>query len=218
MNLHELTQIVSLGETAFIEFKRKAPQPERIAKEVLAFANTKGGRLLLGVDDDGTIVGVRDAEEEEFSLRNALSTHTDPPVTFSVDRIPITDKRDVIMVSVPESDRKPHYLRSGDNDRKRSVYVRVEASSIEASREAVRLMRLEKKPDNVLFELGEKELLLLRYLDEYGRITVEQFATLAHTRRDRASQTMVILARAGIIRLHTDPRGDYFTLAYDISA
>ena len=55
MTLQELNQLASLGEGPSLEFKRKVPRPERIAKEVIAFANTRGGRLLLGVDDDGTI-------------------------------------------------------------------------------------------------------------------------------------------------------------------
>ena len=67
MTLEEIKRLVARGEGRHLEFKRRVPEPERVAKEVVAFANSGGGRLLLGVDDDGTIVGVRDSEEEEFS-------------------------------------------------------------------------------------------------------------------------------------------------------
>ncbi len=217
MNLQELSQLVSLGEGPSLEFKRKVPKPERIAKEVIAFANTRGGRLLLGVDDDGAITGVRDAEEEEFALHQALNTHCDPPVEFETERVQVTPKRDVILVSVPESAGKPHFLITGENGSKPAAYVRVDDMSVEASRESVRIMREEKKNTDVLFEFGEKEQVLMRYLDSYGRITVEQFATLVNISKRSASQTLVILVRANILRLHSDARQDYFTLAYDVS-
>lgn len=214
MNLQELTQLVSLGEGKFIEFKRQVPKPERIAKEIIAIANTNGGRLLLGVGDDGTIVGVRDAEEEEYALRQALNEHCDPPVEFTTVRIPVTTKREVILVNVPESQKKPHFLVNGATNGRRSAYVRVDDKSVEASKEAVRLMRAEHLSEGVVFEFGEKEQMLMRYLDHYGRISVAQFAGLANVPIRIASQTLVLLTRANVLRLHTGLKEDYFTLAY----
>lgn len=211
MYLQELTRLAAGGEGAYVEFKRKVPRGERIAKEVIAFANTSGGRLLLGVGDDGSVVGVRDAEEEEFALRRALATHCDPPVEYTTERVPVTGRRDAIVVTVPESGDKPHFLVS-DGATPRQAYVRVADMSVEASREAVRLMRSRRRPDDVLFEFGEKEQMLMRYLEHYGRITVDQFAQVAGIPRRRASQTLVLLTRANVLQLHPDPRRDFFTL------
>ncbi len=211
MNLQELTRLVSLGEGPHLEFKRRVPRSERIVKEIVAFANTQGGRLLLGVDDDGTILGVRDAAEEEFALKQALDEHCDPMVPHRSQRIAITKKRDVILLHVPESADKPHAVVNPDGTR--AVYQRIGENSVEASREARRLMRYENDSHGVLIEFGEKEQILLRYLDNYGRITVGQFANLANIPRRRASQTLVLLARANVLLLHPDQRQDYFTLA-----
>lgn len=213
MTLRELTQLAAPGEGSYLEFKRKVPRPERIVKEIVALANTHGGRLLLGVDDDGSLVGVRDAEEEEFALHYALHHLCDPPVTIHTERVPISKKRDVIVVSVPESTTKPHFVRGEDNGG-RTAYVRVEDMSVEASREAVRLMQAAGQPTDVQFTFGEKEQLLMRYLDTYGRITVDQFATLAGIPRRRASQTLVLMAKANVLQFHTDAGDDYFTVAY----
>lgn len=215
MTLQELTQLVSLGEGANLEFKRKVPRPERIAKELIAFANTRGGRLLLGVDDDGTIVGLRDAEEEEFALRRAMNGHAAPLVDFSVERVPVAKRRDVVVVHVPASSRRPHFLRFNGNGTGRSAYVRVSDKSVEASREALRLMSEEKGGSSVTFEFGDKELMLMRYLDDYGKITVKQFARIANISKGHASKTLVLLTRANVLRLHADHRHDYFTLAYE---
>ena len=213
MNLRELSQLVTLGEGQHLEFKKRVPGPERIAKEVIAFANTGGGRLLLGIDDDGTVAGVKDAAEEEYALQQALLAHSHPPVLIQSERIPITKKRDVIIVRVPASDHKPHFLVDPQNG-ERTAYVRVEDMSVEASREAVHLMRARREEVDVLFEFGEKEQILMRYLDSYGRISVARYATLAGISPQEASNTLVVLAEANILQLHSDPKEDYFTLAY----
>jgi predicted HTH transcriptional regulator len=212
MTQRELSQLVATGESRYLEFKRRVPRPGRIAKEVIALANTHGGRLLLGVNDDGSIVGVRDAAEEEFALRRALQERCEPMVEVITERVPVTDKRDVIVVRVPESSHKPHFLRNGA--RRHKAYVRVEDKSVEASREAVRLMRSERNPTDVTFEFGEKEQTLMRYLDSYGRITVEQFATLVDIPFKQASHTLVLLAKANVLQLHRNDPDDYFTVAY----
>lgn len=218
MDLRDLQRYVSFGEGTFIEFKRRVPSPVRIAKEVIALANGRGGKLFLGVDDDGSILGVRDAEEERFALRQALDAHCDPPVPFDVLAVPISRKREVLVVDVPESVEKPHYLIGSVNGsgQRRTAYVRVDDQSIEASREAVRLMKHERDPQDVQFEFGEKERTLMRYLDRYERITVEEFARLAGIPRRRASQTLVLLAKANLLRLHPDEKADFFTLGYGV--
>ncbi len=212
MKPDELARLVLMGEGSTLEFKTKVPKPARIAKEVIAFANTGGGRLLLGVDDDGGIKGVRDAEEEEYALTEALSMHCDPPVNISTERIPISNKRNVILVRVPASNEKPHRLVNDGGEG--TVYIRVDDMSVEASREHIRLMKTRNKSDNVVFEFGEKEKVLMRYLENYGRITVAQFARLADIPKRRASHTLVLLAKANVLQLHPDSKTDYFTLAY----
>jgi DNA-binding IscR family transcriptional regulator len=66
----------------------------------------------------------------------------------------------------------------------------------------------------VTFEFGDTESLLMRYLDDYGRITVPQLAQLADISPERASQTLLRLTRADLLYLHPDEDGDYFTLNY----
>ena len=94
--------------------------------------------------------------------------------------------------------------------------VPVVASSLDASREAVRLMKHERAPTDVRFEFGEKERALMRYLDRHEQITVETFARLVDIPRRRASQTLVLLAKANLLRFYPDERADYFTLGYEV--
>jgi len=215
MTLRELKQLVSLGEGISLEFKRRVPRDERIAKEVIALANTQGGRILVGVDDDGEITGLDDASEQEFLLRRAIERRTQPVVDIRTERIVVAPRRDVILVTVPESDQKPHQL-VGDDDPSGdgTAYVRVEDMSVEASEESVEMMESANSVNGVTFEFGEAESLLMRYLDDYGRITVGEYAKLADISTERASATLVRLSKANLLRLHADRKEDYFTLAY----
>lgn len=213
MTLQELRQLAALGEGSSLEFKRRVPRPERIAKELIALANTDGGRLLLGVDDDGTLTGVDDAAEEEFMLRHAVKNHCWPEVEYQTERVVIAPRRDVIVVNVPESPDKPHKLIADGTEG--AAYVRVEEMSVEASPESVELMRNGDGADEgVTVQFGEKESLLMRYLNDYGRITVAQFAQLANIPTARASDTLISMTKANVLRLHADRKEDYFTLAY----
>jgi len=213
MTLRELEQLVSLGEGISLEFKRRVPRPERIAKEIVALANTNGGRIVLGVGDDGSIEGFENVSEQQFLLRQATNAHCDPPVEYETERVVVADRRDVIVVNVPESARKPHLLVA-DEDKQSPVYVRVEDRSVEASEETATRLRNQDTDEGVTFEFGETESLLMRYLDDYGRITVPQLAQLADISPERASQTLLRLTRADLLHLHSAEDGDYFTLNY----
>ena len=217
MSLLDVQRLAGIGEGQFIEFKRRVPEGRRLAKEIVAFANSSGGHLLLGVNDAGEVVGVRDAHEEMYALNEALSAHCYPAVQCSVERVRVSRRREVLVVRVPESDGKPHFVLQPDEPLRRTAYVRVRDMSIEASREAVRLMKSGTSSDT-RFEFGDKELLLMRYLDEYQRITVTQFAQIADIPAKQASHTLVLLARAEVLKLHVDPEGDYFTLARNRAA
>jgi predicted HTH transcriptional regulator len=216
MTRRELEQLVDLGEGISLEFKRRVPQPERIAKEIVALTNTHGGRIVLGVDDDGTILGIDHASEEEFLLRQAVEAHCRPVVEYETERVVVEPRRDVLVVTIPESSTKPHrvVLDAEDPDDEGAPYVRVEAMSIEASPETVQELREQENTSGVTFEFGETESLLMRYLDDYGRISVSQLAQLADIPRERASQTLLRLTKADLLHLHPNEDGDFFTLNY----
>ncbi len=216
MNRRELEQLVDLGEGIHMEFKRRVPQPERIAKEIVALANTHGGRIVLGVDDDGTIFGIDHASEEEFLLRQAVDAHCRPIVEYQTERVVVEPRCDVLVVTIEESQNKPHRVVADDQASAKdgTAYVRVEAKSVEASEETIREMEAQEDRNGVTFKFGETESLLMRYLDDYGRISVSQLSQLADIPPERASQTLLRLTKADLLHLHPDEDGDYFTLNY----
>lgn len=217
MTLSELKRLTEIGEGLHLEFKLRLPRAEKIVREVVGFANTRGGKVLVGVDDDGAIKGVKDVQEELFVLDTTLASYCHPTPAYSVERVPVTRKREVIVIDVPPSPDKPHFLVLEQNgNRQRTAFIRIRDQVIEASREMVRLMKLDDDTKDVKFEYGKKEHTLMNYLDRFERITVAQFARVANIPKRRAAQTLVLLTRANVLRIHPDEKQDYFTLAYDL--
>jgi predicted HTH transcriptional regulator len=208
MTLNELQKLVSLGEGLHLEFKQRIPEPQRIAKEVIALANTAGGKVVVGVSDDGKIMGVKDADEELFAFEEALQHFCTPAINLKFEVLPLSARRDVLIIHVPNSKDKPHFLI--ESDQKQVAYLRVEDKSIEASREARRLMRFEQNESDVWFEFGEKERVLMEYLERYEKITIEQFSRIAHIPKRSAAQTLYLLCKAKILHLYPQEQEDLY--------
>ncbi len=154
------------------------------------------------MEDDGSVVGVKDAEEEEYALREALTGYCRPVLTWRSERVEITKKRDVIVVAVPRSKARPHYLVDSANGEQRTAYVRVHDRSMEASPAALDLMISADEQKDVQFEFGDVELALMRYLEQYGRMTVPAFARFVDIPEISARDILVVLTRAKVLVHH----------------
>ena len=214
MNYRDVDHLIEEGEGFEIEFKRKVSTPEKIARAMIAFANTRGGHLLFGVDDDGSIVGVESEKSEVDLIQQAGTEYCDPPIEPIIDIVPY-DNTDVIVAYVPESEVKPHLYTGVGNGQpgETRVFIRVNDKTVMASKEVVRILR-DERPDAPPY--GENEKRLFRYLDEHERITVKEFSRLVNIAERRAAQILVKLVRAGVIRIHTLEKTEYFTLAFDV--
>ena len=217
MTSNDVKRLAAMGEGRTLEFKNRVPRPERIAREVIALANTDGGTVLVGVDDDGTVLGVKDAQEEFFALQTALADRILPPVDLRFEPVRISRTREVLVVHVPASGDRPHVLkpdrRPDGTLPKQRAFVRVADQSVEASREAVALMKAEGRGDAVTFTFGDAERRLLEYLDRHEQITVREYARMTTMPPWKASKALVMLARAGIVALQPRQGGeDVFTV------
>lgn len=203
---HDLRILIERGENVHVEFKKTVPSPEKIAREMSALANTQGGLILVGVADNGTIVGIRDFYEEEHWIREAAGRLCRPRIEVHPELIHLQD-RDVLLVRVEEAATKPVYVRRKG---RRTAYVRLEDESVTASLDAIRLMRNATSESPLSFEYGEKEQFLFRYLHEYGEITVKSYADLAAIPIRQASSTLVALVNAGVLAMFNRDREEVF--------
>jgi predicted HTH transcriptional regulator len=212
MSPADLERLVRIGEGYHLEFKQRVSSPVRVAREAIALANTSGGTILVGIDDDGSIIGVKDVEEELFDVRKAFSEYCDPPIQLSFEIVPVSKNRDVIAIRVERSGTRPHALWNPEAQSRGEVLVRVNEHTITSSPERIQLMRHDSTDDGVKFEFGDKELFLLRYLETYDSIGVDDYAKMARISRAIASSTLVNLTLARVVELVPSEKGDRFVL------
>lgn len=208
--LKQLRNLVSKGEGFHLEFKRKAAYPDKIVRELIAFANSGGGILLLGIGDDGTIPGLKHPEDESHVVRDALKKCR-PPLPVAETFIPIGRNRSVIQYEITESKRKPHYFITADQ--LKESYVRVDDKSIRASREMREIAKRSQRQKDIRFHYGEHEHMLMRYLDQHHTITLKQFTELSGLKRFIASRKLILLVLADVLRITPHEKGDIFSLA-----
>jgi predicted HTH transcriptional regulator len=206
---HQLRHLVAEGEGPTLEFKRKAAFPEKIVREMIAFANTKGGILLIGVGDDGTLPGLKHPADELHVMEAALKK-VRPSLQYHVTLIPVNDSRTIIQYEIPESKRKPHYLLS--SNRLKESFVRVEDKSIKASRELREIVKRRQRMKDIRFHYGEHEKFLMQYLDAKESITVKEFASLCGLGRLYASRKLILLVLANVLKIVPHEKGDLYSV------
>ncbi|WKN33385.1 ATP-binding protein [Porifericola rhodea] len=227
MSMQEIQRLVNSGEGEHIEFKRKVAHPEKILKEIVAFANTKGGHLLIGVDDNGNIPGIKFADEEIFVLEKAIQQWCRPKMEYDIEVVKINGHKSVVHYKIKESERKPHYVlnegykkqaappkKKQVRQHKGKAYVRYEDKSLQASSEVWKILKRARKPRDMQFTFGEKEKLLMEYLEQHSQITLSEFTKLARLPRFRASQTLVLLVLANVLKIIPKEKEDIFMLKF----
>lgn len=128
----ELLEIIANGENSGVEFKRDDLRPEQLAKEIVALANFQGGRLLLGVEDDGTISGIQREDLETWVMDTVFGRYVHPLILPFYEEVVMDDGTRVAVVSLTQGTAKPYVLR---NNNREEIYVRVGSTSRLATRE-----------------------------------------------------------------------------------
>ncbi len=216
MKRRELLDMIEEGENLYCEFKRKFSSPQKIAKEMMAFANTKGGYILFGIDDDKEIVGVESEKSEAELIKDTAKNYCEPPIEFVLDYIEYKGK-EIVVAEIPESGEKPHRLQDYQNKfdiTKAIVMIRVQDKSIRASKEMVRIMKADA--DNLTltkYSIGANEKRVFDYLDENETISVKRLSELVNVSERKASRTLVKLVRAKLLAIHTKDNGEEFFTA-----
>ena len=178
---------------------------------MIAFANARGGTVLIGVDDNGAIPGLKHPEDESHVIQESLK-HCRPALRVKELLIPVGHARSVIRYDIPESNRKPHFRITESNVKE--SFIRVADQSIRASREILEIIKRANRKKNIKFHYGEHERLLIRYLDEHPFITLDKFMELSQLKRSIASGKLVLLVLANVLKIIPHEKSDRFTLAF----
>lgn len=191
--------LIEQGEHEHQDFKYQITDARKIARSISAFANHSGGHLLIGVKDNGSIVGVS-SDEEMYMIEQAAQMYCQPEQQVRFEIFSVAGKS-VLKVDIDEADIKP--VKAPDDNGNWKAYYRVADENVLASGTHVKAMQLKchDVSDDVVINLTDKEETLLSYLEEHGGITMSGYEKLAHISFDKAQRTVLKLCQMGIVEI-----------------
>jgi len=203
-----ILKLISQGEHQQLDFKFEISDAKKIARSLVAFANTDGGRLLVGVKDNGAIAGVR-SEEEFYMVEMAAQLYCKPPIHFTVAQHKV-EGRTVLEIIIPKSDEAPHSAR--DKEDKWMIYIRVKDKNFLANSVLLKVWKRKKQPQGTILRYTEPEKELLTYLSEYQQITFREFIQRAAIKRNVAESILVNFISLDIIEIDFQENETYYRL------
>jgi len=204
-----LRKLLEQGEGELLDYKKEVSSESKIAKTMVSFANRKGGKLLIGVNDNRTIHGIS-PEEEKFMLEKAAGFFCKPEIKISITEWHV-GKKTVLEVDIPRGENKP-YFALGD-DGKWWAYIRVKDESLLASKVVLDVLKREGAGEQTLISFSSKEKALLDYLSSHPKITLAEYCHLVNISRRRATTILVNLISIGMIRAHQTEKTEFYTLS-----
>lgn len=200
--------LITQGEGLTLDFKHSITDSRKIARSLVAFANTAGGTLLIGVKDNGNITGVN-TDEEYYMVEAASQLYCKPEVPFEVVKWEINGKT-VLEVKVKPSKRKPH--KAPDKSGIYKAYIRVNDENVLASPIQLKIWKAERnrKPINLVFGLAENAL--IDYLKSHKTITIDHFSRIGFISKSEAERILIKLSALGLIEYNNLNNEDHFAL------
>jgi predicted HTH transcriptional regulator len=201
-----LLKLIQQGEHQTQDFKYCISDSRKIARSLVAFANTDGGRLLVGVKDNGRIAGVR-SDEEYYMVESAAKIYSKPPVEFAT-RQHLIDGKTVLEVLIESSTEKPHFAR--DDEGKWWAYFRKDDENRLANKIMIEVWKRQKGKEGMLINFTEAEKCLLDYLEINEKISVSKYSRIAHVSYKKAEQVIINFRTLNILKdVVGDSRIDY---------
>lgn len=203
-----IQKLISEGEHQRLDFKFGITDSKKIARSLAAFANTDGGRLLLGVKDNGSIAGVR-TDEEYYMMEAGAQLYCKPEVYFEMKEW-TESGRTVMEIIVPPSSLAPH--SAPDKDGKYRMYVRVGDQNYPANGVLRKVWKKQKGPKGAYIEYTVAERTLLAYLEVHGQISISAFRKISGYSLPRAEHILADFILLDIVRMKYSEAGIFYIL------
>lgn len=206
-----IREIIRGGENSLVEFKRQVSSLEKIAKTLVSFANSKGGTLLVGVADNGTVEGIQ-PEEELYMLQKAAAFYCQPEIPIEISEEVYDKTKSFLVVKVASGPDKPYAAK--DKDEHWNIYIRSGAQSLLASKEVIQLLKqytMERK-SSAEKKLTPNEQRLLALLGTRRKLTLKDCAKSINVSKKRAEKILRELMLQGAIYKHDFEKAVFYTL------
>ncbi len=203
-----LEQWIEKGEHEQQDFKFEISDAKKIARSLAAFSNTSGGRLLVGVKDNGVVAGVR-SEEELFMLQSAAEMYCKPPVQLQYEEWQIQGKK-VLEVKVPYQDE--HLIKAPDKEGYYKVYVRVKDQNLLANGVYVRCWKERKRERHIQIQYTALEKAFLQILSDTEILTKSQIMRKLQISSKQTDRMLIDFMLLDLIQLKITEEGYYYSL------
>ena len=189
LNVNPIFKLIAQGEHQQQDFKYCINDSRKIARSLVAFANTDGGRLLIGVKDNGHIIGVR-SEEEYYMVEAAAKIYSNPKIDFTTLQWDVEGKK-VLEIMIERSPLRPHFAQTETGNW--VSFFRRDDENIVANEVMLKFWMLEKNKKGLFFKYDETRKIVIDYLNEHDTITLSKFSKIAQITRKEAEKILAEL-------------------------
>ena len=204
-----IRKLIAKGENQQLDFKFGITDSRKIARTLAAFANTDGGRLLIGVKDNGSIAGVR-TEEEFYMIQAASEMFTRPVVPFEVKEWTVNQKR-VLEIIVPAIKDILHSAPVEKDDY--LIYIRVKDENYPVNSVWLKAYKWKNSKTGTFIRFGESEKFLLDYLEKEPIITQSRYCKLAKVNSRTAENIIAGFVAIGMVSIEFTKHGVVYKLS-----
>jgi predicted HTH transcriptional regulator len=206
-----LRKLIAEGEGQKLDFKFCISDSRKIARTLAAFANSCGGKILIGVRDNGSIAGIR-TDEEIYMVDTAAQLFCRPEVEFRI-RQHTAESKTIVEVDVAKGDKRPYQAK--DEEGRWIAYFRHNDQNLAVNRVLLQVWRKEEKGKGVLVKFGKVENQLLDYLKQNGSITISRFRKMAGITSHRAESILANLIVMKVLVMKASEKGFTYELNPD---
>lgn len=206
-----IQKLIEQGEHQMLDFKFEISDSRKIARSLAAFANTDGGRLLIGVKDNGSISGIR-SEEEKYMIQTAAELYCKPTIEFKAKEWNINGKT-ILEVFVPKS--KYHKHKAPDHNNIYKIYIRVNDQNIIADHILLKIWKYQNSKQSIKVTFTDSEKFLLKYLNENPKITLKEFINITKINKKEAERILVNFTLINILKIEIKENVIFFSLNED---
>lgn len=205
---HYIQNLIRQGENQQLDFKHSITDSKKIARSLVSFANTEGGKLLVGVKDNGAIAGVRD-DEEFYMVQAAAQLYCKPALEFESKIWEINGKT-ILEITISKS---IDIIYSAPNkDGKWIVYIRVKDQNFAANNILLKVWQKKKSKTGVLVRYSEIEKQLFDYLEIHEKISFSKFRKIGNISKQKAERILINLIVLDLLEIEFTENQVYYKI------
>ncbi|MGQ9846687.1 MAG: AlbA family DNA-binding domain-containing protein [Bacteroidales bacterium] len=208
-----LLRLIRQGEHQQLDFKLEIDDARKIARAMAAFANTDGGRLLIGVKDNGSIAGIR-SEEELYMLQAAAEYYTKPKIKYTV-KLWKVNKKTVLEAYIPTSNKRPHFVQNEKNEWR--AYTRINDQNVVMDAIAVNILKKIQHHKTIKIHFGKDETNVLMAMKNKSWVNIHDIAFETLLPNQIVQQILINFVLLNVITYKITIDGTYFQIDKNVN-